>query len=380
MSWKRIGLIGGVVVLMGAVAGVADTPVIETTAGPIRVETVASGLAHPWALAFLPGGGMLVTERPGRVRFVSDDGAVSPPLKGGPITREWGQGGLLDIVLDPDFADTSYVYFSYAEIDGRAAGTAVARARLVGEGPSMRFEDLETIFRMSDKTRGTRHFGSRLVFAPDGTLFVTIGERGEPDRAQDPGDHAGSVVRINPDGSVPPDNPFVDGGALPEIWSIGHRNAQGAAINPATGMLWTVAHGARGGDEINIPLAGRNYGWPVISYGRHYTGGRIGEGTAKEGMEQPVFYWDPSIAPSGMAFYSGDAYPGWSGDLFIGALKETHLARLDLDGDRVVGEERLLEDLGERIRDVRQGPDGLIYLLTDSGDGQVIRLTPVTGD
>jgi len=354
----------------------AAQEIAQTSAGPLRVETVAKGLEHPWALAFLPDGAMLVTERPGRVRLVSADGTVSDALAGAPSTREWGQGGMLDVALDPDFATNGLVYLSFSEIADGTAGTAVAKARLVRDAGPPRLEGMHVIFRMTGKSSGTRHFGSRLVFAPDGTLFVTIGERGNDDRAQDPNDHAGSVVRINPDGSTPAGNPFANGGGLPEIWSIGHRNPQGAAINPATGALWTVEHGARGGDEINIPQPGRNYGWPVISYGRHYSGLKIGEGTTKEGMEQPVYYWDPSIAPSGMAFYTGDAYPGWKGDVFVGALKERHLARLDLDGDKVVGEETLLEDVGERIRDVRQGPDGFLYVLTDSGDGRILRLKP----
>ncbi|MCT8974872.1 PQQ-dependent sugar dehydrogenase [Microbaculum sp. A6E488] len=348
----------------------------DTSAGRVRLETVAAGLDHPWSLAFLPDGAMLVTERPGTVRIVGPDGSLSAPLPGAPATQDWGQGGMLDIVLDPNFAANGMIYLSFAEIEGGKAGTAVARARLVREGGPPRLEDTQVIFRMTGKTGSTRHFGSRFVFAPDGMLFVTLGDRGDMERAQDTADHAGSVIRIAPDGTVPADNPFVDGGGLPEIWSIGHRNLQGAAINPATGVLWTVEHGARGGDEINIPRAGRNYGWPVISYGRHYSGGKIGIGTAKEGMEQPVHYWDPSIAPSGMAFYTGDRFPAWTGDVFVGALRGAHVARLALDGDSVAAEETLFDELGERIRDIRQGPDGYLYLVTDSGDGRILRVVP----
>ncbi|WP_436638316.1 PQQ-dependent sugar dehydrogenase [Microbaculum sp. FT89] len=348
----------------------------DTSAGSVRLETVAAGLDRPWSLAFLPDGTMLVTERPGTVRIVAPDGTLSAPLPGAPATRDWGQGGMLDVVPGPDFAGSGMVYLSFSEIEDGKAGTAVARARLVRAGGAPRLEDTQVIFRMNRKTSSTRHFGSRLVFAPDRTLFVTLGDRGDMERAQDTADHAGSVIRIAPDGSVPADNPYVNGGGLPEIWSVGHRNLQGAAINPATGALWTVEHGARGGDEINIPKAGRNYGWPVISYGRHYSGGKIGIGTAKEGMEQPVHYWDPSIAPSGMAFYTGDRFPAWKGDVFVGALRGAHVARLDLDGNSVAAEEKLFGALGERIRDIRQGPDGYLYLVTDSGDGRILRIVP----
>jgi len=339
----------------------------------LRVVTVADGLDHPWSLAFLPDGRMLVTERRGRLRLVAPGDALSPPLAGVPAVYDVGQGGLLDVVLDPGFASNHTIFLSYAEPGDGGGGTAVARAVLGDEG----LTGVTVIFRQVPKTGGGRHFGSRLVVARDGTLFVTVGERGERERAQDTTVNRGQVVRIARDGTVPDDNPFVGkAGARPEIWSYGHRNPQGAALNPATGALWTVEHGARGGDEINIPLAGRNYGWPVIAYGRHYSGAKIGEGTRKAGMEQPVHYWDPSIAPSGMAFYDGDAFPAWRGNLFVGALKFRLLARLTLDGDKVVAEERLLDGLDERIRDVRQGPDGHLYLLTDSGDGRLLRLEP----
>jgi glucose/arabinose dehydrogenase len=348
-----------------------------TESGPVRLVTVASGLDHPWGLAFLPDGRMLVTERPGRLRIVDPSGRVSEPLGGVPEVAARGQGGLLDVALAPDFAGSRMVYLSYAEpgrgIGGRA-GTAVARARLGAAG----LENVEVVFRQDPKIGGGAHFGSRLVFTPDGYLFITTGERGQRDDAQDLSRHMGKVIRIRPDGSVPPDNPFASRrGAKPEIWSYGHRNIQGAALHPETGRLWTVEHGAMGGDEVNAPQPGRNYGWPVISYGRHYSGGRIGEGTQKEGMEQPIHYWDPSIAPSGMTFYTGERFPAWRGDLFVGSLKFALLSRLELDGERVVSEERLLEGLGDRVRDVRQGPDGYIYLLTDEGNGRILRIEPV---
>ena len=339
------------------------------------VETVADGLGHPWGLAFLPDGRMLVTERLGRIRLVLPDGTKSTPLAGAPETRETGQGGMLDIALDPGFDRNRRVYVTFSEFDGSRSGTALAAMRLVEEGGAARFEGLQVIFRLNQKTRAGRHFGSRVVPAPDGSLFVTVGDRGKRDRAQDPGDHAGSVIRVLPDGSVPGDNPRPDGWA-PETWSIGHRNPQGAAINPETGRLWTIAHGARGGDEINIPLAGRNYGWPVISYGRHYSGLKIGEGTEKDGMEQPIHYWDPSIAPSGAVFYTGDAFPEWKGNLFVGALKFRMLVRIELDGEKVTYQENLLKPMGARIRQVRQGPDGLLYVLTDDDNGRIVRIRP----
>jgi glucose/arabinose dehydrogenase len=291
-----------------------------------------------------------------------------------PAVAASGQGGLLDVALDPAFPGNRTIYLSYAEPGEGGAGTAVARGRL-GEG---RLEDVTVIFRQRPKVGGGNHFGSRLVFAPDGRLFVTLGERNQRDQAQSLADHLGTVVRIAPDGSVPADNPFVgQEEALPEIWSYGHRNVQGAALHPETGRLWTVEQGPRGGDEVNIPEPGRNYGWPVIGYGRHYSGARIGVGPKQAGMEQPVYYWDPSIATSGMAFYTGAAIPAWRGSLFVGGLAARLLSRLELDGARVVREERLFADFGRRIRDVRQGPDGKLYLLTDESDGELLRVDPV---
>lgn len=364
-----------------AAAGDTDiTSVFPTEHGPVRVRTVAHGLEHPWALAFLPHGRLLVSERPGRLRIVTADGRLSTPVAGVPEVHAEGQGGLLDVVLDPRFADTRLIYLSFAEPGEGGAGTAVARAVLIEEaGGGSRLENVAIIFRQRPRVRGSLHFGSRLVFARDGTLFVTLGERYQRERAQDPGEHLGKLIRINADGTVPADNPFAAApGTLPEIYSLGHRNVQGAALHPVTGRLWIVDHGARGGDEINAPEPGRNYGWPIITYGVDYSGARIGEGTARQGLEQPLWYWDPSIAPSGLAFYTGLRFPAWRGNLFTGALRSRLLVRIKLDGGRVVHEERLLAALQERIRDVRAGPDGLLYLATDSPSGRILRLEPAT--
>ena len=365
--------IGAMALAFGVPAG-AQT--FSSSAGKLRVVTVAKGLENPWSLAFLPGGRMLVTEREGRIRIVSKSGRLLPPLRGAPKVYASGQGGMLDVILDPGFARNNTIFISFSEPGGDGAGTAVARATLDVAGN--RLINLKVIWRQVPKSSGGRHFGSRLVIARDGKLFITVGERGQRNRAQDFTINRGNVVRINRDGSIPKDNPFVGRkGYRPEVWSYGHRNPQGAALHPVTGKLWTNEHGARGGDEINIPQAGKNYGWPLISYGRHYWGGRIGVGTKKAGLEQPVYYWDPSIAPSGMAFYTGNQFPAWRGNLFVGALKFQLLVRLTLKGEKVVKEERLLQGLNERIRDVRQGPDGYIYLLTDSGDGRILRVEPV---
>ncbi len=358
--------------------GQAQAPRSPTPApinAPLRVETMARGLEYPWGLAFLPDGRLLVTERPGRLRIVGRDGRVSAPLAGVPPVLARGQGGLLDVALDPRFWTNQLVYLSYAEPgEGGTAGTAVARGRLVDGG----LESVQVIYRQHPKVPGSHHFGSRLVLAPDGTLFITQGDRyAERDGAQDLSVGFGKIVRINPDGSVPDDNPFVGrAGARPEVWSYGHRNIQSAALHPKTGQLWTVEHGARGGDELNRPEAGKNYGWPVITYGVDYSGAKIGEGTARSGMEQPVYYWDPVIAPSGMTFYTGEVFPEWRGSVFVGSLRPGLLVRLTLDGGRVAREERLLGNLRERIRDVRQGPDGFLYLLTDNHEGRVLRVVP----
>jgi glucose/arabinose dehydrogenase len=352
-------------------------PRVESSAGPLQVETVARGLEHPWGLAFLPDGRMLVTERPGRLRIVSATGQLSQPIGGLPRIAARGQGGLLDVALDPNFAENRMVYLSFAAPgEGGGAATAVARGRL--NAASTALEGTSVIFQQQPAGNTGRHFGSRLVFGRDGNLFITTGDRGNMEmRAQDPAGHIGKVLRLRPDGSVPPDNPFVNqSGTRPEIWSLGHRNAQGAALHPQSGALWTIEHGSRGGDEINIVRKGLNYGWPVITYGVDYSGARIGEGQAKPGLEQPIHYWDPSIAPSGAVFYTGNRYRGWTGSLFTGGLVSQMLLRISVDGEKVTSQERLLQGLNERIRDVRQGPDGLLYLLTDSTDGRVLRLRP----
>tara|TARA_R110002110_G_scaffold79145_7_gene207059 strand:- start:5 stop:1177 length:1173 start_codon:yes stop_codon:yes gene_type:complete len=352
----------------------------QTEKTAIRVATLASGLNQPWGLAFLPDGTMLVTERPGFLRIVTPAGRVKDAIYGVPEVDARGQGGLLDVALDPDFAENRLVYLSYSEKgEGGTNGTAVARGRLT-ESLSPQLRDVEIIFRQQPKVRGTNHYGSRLVFDRAGHLFIALGERQKADfrsQAQDPGSHLGKIVRIWPDGTVPDDNPFVgQKTARPEIWSYGHRNPQGAALNPETGVLWETEHGPRGGDEVNIPKPGGNYGWPVVSYGINYDGTPVGAGAhSAPGMEEPVHYWVPSIGPSGMAFYTGDAIPEWKGDLFVGGLAIPQLARLELNGDEVVHDEAMLKELGLRIRDVRQGPDGALYLLTGEEDGQILRVT-----
>jgi glucose/arabinose dehydrogenase len=320
---------------------------------------------------------MLVTERPGRLRIVGKDGKFSRPLAGLPKVFARDQGGLLDVALDRDYGSNQTIYFCFAEPSGRGARTALARARLRDADPP-RLDEVRVIFRQQGPLSRGQHFGCRIVQMPDTNLFLTMGEHNiSRNEAQNLGNHLGKIVRIRPDGSVPPDNPFVGrAGARPEIWSFGHRNPQGAALHPQTGMLWEHEHGPRGGDEINIPLAGKNYGWPVIGYGIDYSGAKIHVSTHKAGMEQPIKYWVPSIAPSGMAFYTGDLFPAWRGNLFVGALAAALLVRLELDGDKVGTEERLLKELDERIRDVRQGPDGALYLVTDDPEGRILRLAP----
>ncbi len=344
-----------------------------------RVVRLASGLENPWSIAFLPEGDLLVTERPGRLLIIDSRGDRQT-VQGLPNITATGQGGLLDIVLDPDFSRNRYVYFSYSAPGPRGtSGTAVARARLEGN----RLVNLRVLYEMKKKTSGGLHFGSRLLFGVDGMLYISTGERGERERAQDLTDTAGKVLRMFPDGRIPQDNPFiyrVREGIAPEIYTYGHRNIQGMAVHPVTGKIWVHEHGPRGGDEINILKPGANYGWPVITYGREYFGNLpIGEGTHKEGMEQPVLQWTPSIAPSGMTFYTGERFAAWKGNLFVGALAGQHLRRIVLEGERVVEEEVLLHrerELG-RIRDVRTGPDGLIYLLTDERNGGVYRIEPI---
>jgi glucose/arabinose dehydrogenase len=364
-------------VALAALATPVAAQTFRSSAGALKVETVARGLQHPWGLAFLPDGRMLVTERPGRMRVVTRDGKLSPPLAGLPQVYASGQGGLLDVSLDREFAQNRTLYFCYAEPVRGGARTALARARLT-EGEQPRLDEVRPIFQQRGPLSQGNHFGCRIVQTQDGNLFLTLGEHfTDRDEAQNLGNHLGKLIRIRPDGSAPPDNPFINRpGALPEIWSYGHRNSQGAALHPQSGRLWTHEHGPRGGDEVNIPQAGKNYGWPVIGYGIDYNGAKIHASTAKAGMEQPVKYWVPSIAPSGMAFLTGDLFPQWRGHLFVGALAAQLLVRLELDGERVVDEERMLQGLRERIRDVRAGPDGALWLLTDNAAGRVLRVTP----
>lgn len=343
----------------------------------LRTEVVASGLQNPWGMAFIDGGRVLVTERPGRLRVVQPDGRVGEPVAGVPVVDAVGQGGLLDVAADRDFARNRQVFLCYAELGPGGNSTALARARLSAD--ATRLEDVRVIFSQQPKVSSRLHFGCRIAEAADGTLFLTLGDRyHRMADAQTLDNHHGKIVRIRKDGSVPPDNPFVNrAGAKPEIWSIGHRNLQGAAIGP-DGRLWTSEHGPQGGDEINRPEPGRNYGWPVITYGENYGGGAIGEGiTAKPGLEQPLYQWTPSIAPAGMTFVTTDRYgPGFKGNLLVAALKFRYLARLVLDGGRVVREDKLLPDIGERLRDVAEAPDGTLYLLTDARDGQLLRVVP----
>lgn len=353
------------------VARAAETRDSERHA--FKLVEIANGFDSPWGLAFLPEGDILVTEKPGRLRLIRDGKLRPEPIEGLPEIDEVGQGGLLDVALHPSFAENRILYISYAGKQGGHYGTEVARLRFVED----RLEGLDVLLVLQPKSGGGRHFGSRLVFDSQGLLYVTSGDRGDPDKAQDRGNMYGAVLRIRDDGEVPADNPFVgQAGVRPEIYSYGHRNPQGMARRPGTDQIWAVEHGPRGGDELNLISAGVNYGWPVITYGRSYAGFSIGEGTEKEGMAQPAKYWVPSISPSGLTFYDGPAFPRWQGSLFLGALSGEILVRLELEGDRVVHEERLLEDLGERIRDVRQGPDGFLYILTESGDGKLLRLEP----
>jgi aldose sugar dehydrogenase len=367
-------LIASLTVAPPAQAQAPRSPTPAPQSGALAVTTIAKGLEHPWGLAFLPDGTMLVTERPGRLRRVSRDGRLSEPLAGVPQVYARGQGGLLDVALSPAFDKDRLVYLSYAEPGEGGAGTAVARGQLGERG----LDKANVIWRQQPKVNGPNHFGSRIVVRRDGTLFVTLGERfNYSESAQDLATTLGKIVRIKADGSAPRDNPFIGrAGARAEIWSYGHRNVQAAALDPETGQLWTVEHGARGGDELNRPEAGKNYGWPVISYGRHYSFLPIGEGTAKEGMEQPVYYWDPVIAPSGMIFYTGDLFAGWRGNILTGSLTPGLLVRLIMKNGKVAHEERYLAELGARIRDVRQAPDGSLYLLTDARDGRILRASP----
>jgi glucose/arabinose dehydrogenase len=363
----------GSAALAGAAAA-AEPRVFQSERHAFRLVVLIEGLEHAWGLAFLPDGRLLVTERPGRLRLIANGRLDPQPIGGLPAIAVRGQGGLLDVALHPRYAETGWVYLSYAAPGDGGIGTEVLRGRLRGG----RLEDAQVIFRLQPKSGGGQHFGSRLVFDRAGYLYVTLGDRGERDRAQRLDDHRGKIVRLHDDGRVPADNPFRDrAGALPEIFSLGNRNVQGAALNPATGALWTHEHGPQGGDEVNVIRAGQNYGWPVITFGREYgTGFRIGEGTSRADVPAPLHVWIPSIAPSGMAFYTGNRFPQWRGNLFVGALIDRSLVRLELDGERVVREERLMRDAIGRIRDVRSGPDGYVYLLSDASKGVLARLEP----
>jgi glucose/arabinose dehydrogenase len=360
-----------------ALSSTAGAQTFKSSAGDLTVETVVSGLANPWALAFLPDGRMLITERPGRLRIATRDGKLSPPVAGVPRVSARGQGGLHDVMLDRNFGQNKTIYICFADPADSGARTAMARSRLIDEG-TPRLEDVKVIFRQEGPLSSGNHFGCRIVQTPDNNLFLTMGDHfTHRDEAQNLANHLGKIVRVAPDGAVPQDNPFVGrAGAKPEIWSYGHRNSQGAALHPTTGKFWEHEHGPRGGDEVNIVEKGKNYGWPVIGYGIDYNGARIHESTQKPAMEQPVKYWVPSIAPSGMAFNTGDLFPSWRGNLFIGTLVGQMLVRLELDGEKVVNEERLLQGVGERFRDVRVGPDGAIYLATDNSAGRILRVAP----
>jgi len=356
--------------------------IVDTEQYKVNAVTLVSGLSNPWGLAFLPDGRMLVTERAGRMRIIEGGKLVPAAISGLPVAVEHGQGGMLDVVLHPKYAQTGWIYWTYnAGVPG-AYGTEVARGKLGGTREAPTMTDVQILFKLEPKTGAGQHFGSRIVFDRAGFLIVTFGDRGDnpnkgaEERAQKLNDHAGKSIRLTDDGKVPPDNPFIKtASAKPEIWTYGHRNMQGAAIHPITGKIWTHEHGPQGGDEINILVPGINYGWPVITYGVNYgTGTKIGEGTEKAGMAQPIYTWVPSIAPSGMAFYSGNYFPKWKGNLFVGALAKQSLVRLTLDGEKVVSEERLFVNKLGRIRDVREGPDGHLYLLTDATDGELIRL------
>lgn len=372
MPLSRLFPLGLAALMAGAAPAAIAQETVRSKAADFRIVEVATDLEHPWGLAFLPDGRMLVTERPGQLRIVGADGSLSAPLTGLPEIYDSGQGGLLDVILDPDFASNSTIYFSYSTPVERRGTTRIAKAKLTDTG----LEDVTVLFTATTPGSNGRHFGSRLVIGTDGYLYASIGDHGADDTAQDLSLHSGKIIRITKDGAPAPGNPFLDtADALPEIYTYGNRNPQGMTLTPE-GELWANEHGPRGGDEVNVITAGANYGWPVVTHGRAYSGLPMGEGKEKEGMTPPIQVYVPSIAPSGMAFYQGDAFKGWQGDLFIGALALTHLNRLDMENGKIVGEERLLEDKGWRIRDVRSGPDGFLYLLTDAPDGKLVRLEP----
>lgn len=363
----------GVLILVSANV-LGEDKVFDSEKHRFRVTTILSGLEQPWGMAWLPNGGMLITEKRGHLRRISDGQLLEQPINGLPEVYPVGQGGLMDVALHPEFSENRLVYLSYTAAGDGGYGTEVIRGRLTGN----RLEDVEVVFKALPKSNGGLHFGSRLLFAQDGTLFITLGERGKKEQAQDLNTHPGSLIRINADGSIPADNPFAGSeGSRSEIYTYGNRNIQGIASQPGSGQIWIHEHGPQGGDEVNLVKAGTNYGWPAITYGVNYgSGTKIGEGTHKKGMAQPVHYWDPSIAPSGMTFYDGEHFPEWDSDLFVGSLKFGLLARLEVKDNSVVHEERLLEDHLRRVRDIRQGPDGYLYILTGESNGQLLRLEP----
>ena len=372
MPLSRLFPLGLAALMAGAAPAAIAQETVRSKAADFRIVEVATDLEHPWGLAFLPDGRMLVTERPGRLRIVGADGSLSEPLTGLPEIYDSGQGGLLDVILDPDFASNSTIYFSYSTPVERRGTTRIAKAKLTDTG----LEEVTVLFTATTPGSNGRHFGSRLVFGADGYLYASIGDHGADETAQDLSLHSGKIIRITKDGAPAPDNPFLGtAGALPEIYTYGNRNPQGMTLTPS-GEIWANEHGPRGGDEVNVIKAGLNFGWPETTHGRAYSGLPMGEGPEKEGVTPPIQVYVPSIAPSGMAFYQGDAFKGWQGDLFMGALALTHLNRLDMEDGKIVGEERLLEDKGWRIRDVRTGPDGFLYLLTDAEDGKLVRLEP----
>ncbi|WP_291921824.1 PQQ-dependent sugar dehydrogenase [Limnohabitans sp.] len=377
----KVQIFRGLNILILSLAGLTPSwaqdrsSVINSEKHAFRLATLVSGLENPWSLAFLPDGRMLVTERAGRMRLVGADFLVEPKvIEGLPEVAVRGQGGLFDVALHPQYAQNGWIYWAYNAPGAGGWGTALARGKLQGQ----RMTEVQVLFSMQPKTRSSQHFGGRIVFDKAGMLYLTLGDRGDKDRAQKLDDHAGSVIRLHDDGRVPADNPLAKRvGALPEKWTLGNRNMQGAALHPQTGELWTHEHGPQGGDEVNVMRPGLNYGWPVITYGVNYgLGTRIGEGQAKPGMVQPLHVWVPSIAPSGMAFVSGSQFPQWQGNVLVGALRGQMLVRLVLDGEKVIREERLLQGRAGRIRDVRMGPDGLVYLLSDSPNGALMRLEP----
>lgn len=384
MTRRRLPSTVATAALLFAAVPVSDAIAVDrllpTETGQIRVTTYAAGLNRPWAIEFLPDGRALVTEKAGRLRIVATDGSVSKPIAGVPEVDSRGQGGLLDVALHPRFAENRFVYLSFSEPGpGGTNSTAVARGRLNEAGTAL--DGVSVVFRQLPKVDSIRHYGSRVVFAPDGTMFVTTGDRSDREfrgQAQDLDSHIGKVIRLTDDGRVPPDNPFAGrAGARPEIWSYGHRNIQGATINPVTGSLWTIEHGPLGGDEINIPAPGANHGWPVVSHGTEYSGAPIGDGkSSAPGMADPIATWTPVIAPGGMTFYTASLFPAWKGNLLIAGLRSSAVVRLEIDGDRVAREERLLTELRRRIRDVVVGPDGAVYAATDESDGEILRIVP----